>query len=238
MMKNIRIMLLMALLTVVGNASADELTVSNVAIKAGETKTISIELNNPDKDYIAFEFDITFPDGISIVTDENDLFVASFNEERSNGHNLDVSKNAEDGNYHFLGYAYPNKSFKGNSGELIQITISCDANASKGNYNATVEEIIFSDTDKKEVDFDDFSFGVNIFVPGDVNSDGRVTPADAIMILYHYFNVAQSGFNVNAADMNGDGSITPADAIEALYKYFNSAGGNNARHSKPTGEPE
>ena len=70
---------------------------------------------------------------------------------------------------------------------------------------------------------------------GDVNGDGKVTPADAIMILYHYFNVNQNGFKIQAADLNRDGSITPADAIEALYRYFGSSGGNNnARSVRPT----
>lgn len=55
---------------------------------------------------------------------------------------------------------------------------------------------------------------------GDVNNSGSVTPADAIMILYHYFAVEQTGFWLFRADMNRDGYITPADAIEALYKYF------------------
>lgn len=238
MMKNIRTLLLIALLTMVGNALADELTVGEVVIKKGETKTVSIVLNNTDKQYIAFEFSLSLPDGISIKTDEDELFMAKINEERSNNHILDVNETSVKGVYHFLGYSNSNKPFKGNSGELIQITVCCDDKADNGSFEASVEEIIFSDQDKVEEDFDDFSFGVNIVILGDVNGDGRVTPADAIMILYHYFNVAQSGFNVNAADMNGDGSITPADAIEALYKYFNSAGGNNARQSKPTGEPE
>ena len=66
---------------------------------------------------------------------------------------------------------------------------------------------------------------------GDVNHDNKVTPADAIMVLYHYFNVAQNGFCVKAADLNLDGAITPADAIEALYLYFGS--GNGARASRP-----
>ena len=55
---------------------------------------------------------------------------------------------------------------------------------------------------------------------GDVNGDGSVTPADAIMILYHYFGVTQNGFILAAADLNDDHAITPADAIEALYIYF------------------
>ena len=54
-----------------------------------------------------------------------------------------------------------------------------------------------------------------------------MTPADAIMILYYYFNVAQEGFKEAAADINNDGNISPADAIEALYKYFG-VGNHNA----------
>ena len=59
--------------------------------------------------------------------------------------------------------------------------------------------------------------------------DGHVTPADAIMILYHYFGVRQSGFIMEAADLNGDLSISPADAIEALYLYFSSSAARAGR---------
>ncbi len=72
-------------------------------------------------------------------------------------------------------------------------------------------------------------------LPGDVNNDGKVTPADAIMILYAYFGVQQTEFNREAADLNGDHAITPADAIEALYRYFGAGSGNgNARSLRPT----
>jgi hypothetical protein len=63
---------------------------------------------------------------------------------------------------------------------------------------------------------------------GDVNSDGNITPADAIMILYYYFDVEQTGFNKAAADVNGDNDITPADAIETLYRYFGAGSGAHA----------
>ncbi len=65
-------------------------------------------------------------------------------------------------------------------------------------------------------------------VNGGSGGDANVTPADAIMILYHYFGVEQTGFNAAAADLNGDNAITPADAIEALYKYFGSSSGSRA----------
>ena len=69
---------------------------------------------------------------------------------------------------------------------------------------------------------------------GDVNGDGKVTPADAIMILYHYFNVEQNGFIAVAADLNDDDTITPADAIQALYIYFGA--GSGARATRPTAD--
>lgn len=70
---------------------------------------------------------------------------------------------------------------------------------------------------------------------GDVNSDGNITPADAIMILYYYFDVEQTGFNKAVADVNGDNDITPADAIEVLYMYFGAGNSNKvARSARPT----
>ncbi len=78
-------------------------------------------------------------------------------------------------------------------------------------------------------------------IMGDVNASGSVTPADAIMILYHYFGVEQTDFILEAANVNGDGGITPADAIEALYIYFgsNGSGGNSRQTAPATGsEPE
>jgi surface protein len=69
------------------------------------------------------------------------------------------------------------------------------------------------------------------FLLGDVNGDGKVTPADAIMILYHYFGVVQTDFIEAAANVNGDENISPADAIGALYIYFGATAG--ARSSSP-----
>ena len=48
---------------------------------------------------------------------------------------------------------------------------------------------------------------------GDVNGDGKVTTADARMILLYIVGKAEAGaFNELVADVNGDGNITTADA--------------------------
>ena len=86
------------------------------------------------------------------------------------------------------------------------------------------------------------SFTTPNYLLGDVNASNDITPADAIMILYNYFNVMQTGFIEDVADVNHDGAISPADAIEALYIYFGAGTGSNARATRPkeaTGpEPE
>ncbi len=90
-------------------------------------------------------------------------------------------------------------------------------------YDETTGSYIISDVD-----------GARKLVQGDVNGDGQVTPADAIMILYHYFGVAQNGFIKEAADLNTDTQVTPADAIEALYRYFGTGKNSNARGARPS----
>ncbi len=79
------------------------------------------------------------------------------------------------------------------------------------------------------------SFTTPDYLLGDVNASNDITPADAIMILYNYFNVMQTGFIEDAADVNLDGAISPADAIEALYIYFGAGTGtgSNARATRP-----
>ena len=93
--------------------------------------------------------------------------------------------------------------------------VNADGDVNIADINVLIDAILSSSSDLKF----------------DVNGDGFVTPSDAIMILYHYFDAEQSGFNAIAADINGDGNISPADAIEALYIYFN-VGSANTRSAK------
>ncbi len=212
-MNKVRLFVLMALLTLVGNASADDVTVSNVSIAAGETKSISIELNNPTKDYIAFEFWLRLPDGVRVEYDEMGDLMAMINDNRVNGHVLEVSEPNNDGVYHFLGYSARNKSLRGRSGELINLTIRCDEDAEAGSFSAFVYDLIFSDPNKVEVDFADFSFGINITGDnkrGDVNGDSLVDISDVVVLV----NMILGSTEKNApADVNNDGLVDISDVV-------------------------
>ena len=73
---------------------------------------------------------------------------------------------------------------------------------------------------------DEYPVIIPTYLMGDVNGDFKITPADAIMVLYSYFGVEQNGFISKAADVNFDGKVTPADAIEILYYYFSLGSGD------------
>ena len=223
-MKTIRLSLLTALLTVVGNATADELIVSDFSITAGETKTISIELSNPTKDYIAFEFSMRLPDGVRIVYDEDNYLMAELNSERSNRHELEVSEPNHDGVYRFLCYSNKNNTFKGKSGEIINLTVHCADDAAAGSYTGSVYDMIFSDANKVEVDFDDFTFNVTIasaVKPGDANGDGEVSIADAVAVVIYILGNHSDFFVFNAANVDGDSEITISDAFAIVNIILN-----------------
>ena len=54
------------------------------------------------------------------------------------------------------------------------------------------------------------------FAPGDVNMDGAVNSADALLVLRRAIGAIPSAGNEALADVNGDGEITSADALMIL----------------------
>ena len=50
---------------------------------------------------------------------------------------------------------------------------------------------------------------------GDVNNDGAVNSADALIILQYSAGIIED-ININRADINGDGEVNSADALQVL----------------------
>ena len=160
-MKSLKLFVMSALLTVVGRAYGDELVVTDFSIAAGETKTMSVVLNNPTSDYIAFEIYMSLPTGISIVADDNGYLMVSLNSNRASRHIIEVNM-IDNGDYHFLCYSNGNDTFKERSGELFTMTLKADDNATSGTFEGIIYNQIFSDPNKQQVDFADYLFSATI----------------------------------------------------------------------------
>ena len=60
----------------------------------------------------------------------------------------------------------------------------------------------------------------NVVKLGDVNGDGKMTPADSTVVLRTYVGLdGISSSKKSAADANGDGKLTPADSTVILRAY-------------------
>ena len=68
-MKKMKLLLIMALTAIAGKVSAEEITASAVSIKAGQTASLEIGLNNTGTDYCGLQFDLVLPEGLTIAQD-------------------------------------------------------------------------------------------------------------------------------------------------------------------------
>lgn len=161
-MKAARYLLTVAWLALAGHAMADNLTIANFSINPGEIKTISVELNNTENSYIAFEFYMTLPEGVFISEDEDGYLMADLNSARINRHVLEASL-MSDGSYHFLCYSNNNNTFKGTGGEILSITLTADDSLEGGQE---LQGLVFnqklSDNATNKVTFPDFRFNISV----------------------------------------------------------------------------
>ena len=223
-MKILRMIMLVVLLALAGSTQADEVKVASISMMPGESKTLSVELEN-ETTMIAFEFWMRLPEGVTIAKDEDGDFAVTKNSTRLGKHDLTVALD-NDGRYHFLCYSNPIRNIKNNSGELLSIELVCAENVADGNYTGSIENVIFSDQDKNRIDLADCSFDVTIgtaTIAGDVNNDTEITIADVtalVNIILGKDNGEPYEYNHKAADVNGDKAISVADVTALVNKIL------------------
>ena len=202
---------------IVENASViNKLLVAPVTIHTGKTATLSISLDNED-DLIAFEFFMTLPEGVSIAEDGDGYLDAVLNSTRSNRHSLEVDLGS-DGAYHFLCYSNSNNALKGNSGELLSITLCCEEGVEPGAYEGLLSTIKFSDPDWNLIMQPDLSFDIEVtdVTMGDVNDDGFIDVMDIVSMVNKIMEHPSASFVFAAADLDGNGLIDVMDLVREV----------------------
>lgn len=189
--------------------AADNLTIKP-NIKAGQTSKIAISLDNKVTDYTAFQMDIKLPAGLSIagveiVDERNDLHQVEFNQV--------VVNNADA--YRVVAYSFNgsdgNKAFTGNSGNLLNISVTASNDFNGGNIEVLNQTFVV---------LDDNLTGVTDFkvANADVNSDCVVDTQDALKAIGYYLNEQY----ISAADVNGDNAVDTQDALKIIGIYLTS----------------
>ena len=117
---------------------SDELTLTK------SSNSLSLCLAN-QRDYTAFQFDLYVPE-------ETDVMQMQLNKERKQKHQLLYNK-VEDGHWRVVALSTSNRTFAGNDGELLNLTLNDVVG------NVTVRDIIFFDTMGNSHPFSDISLG-------------------------------------------------------------------------------
>lgn len=113
----------------------DNVNIADLAISAGETRTIDINLNN-ELNYTAMQFDLHLPDGLELI-DSNILTT-----DRSSGHQFTSSTHA-DGTIRLLGYSMDANDFAGNEGAVLRLTVKANNNLANDS-EINIENAIFA----------------------------------------------------------------------------------------------
>ena len=149
------------LLTLVGSIFADNLTVSDIELKAGNSQDVAISLINASKKYTAFQFDIVLPEGISIAKNDKGKLMVTLNAERIDDHTLNV-QDLGSNTYRFLSFSLTNAEFYGTSGALVNMTLQADEAVSVGLKEGVIVSQVFTETDGNQVNWDDTPFSISI----------------------------------------------------------------------------
>lgn len=205
------VLILMAVLVMLGTASADNLKVNNTKVVRYGIVDIPIELENYTE-YASFQFDIVLPNGLYLY----DIVKG----DRFSDEMQDVSFGSIGYNtYRVASVSTSNRPFIGTNGTLLILRIG--SYDSIGEQTVTLNNILFSNTNAVGTKFADVSFVVTVederdHIPGDANDDGAVNAADIVEIVNYIMDNPSERFVYELADMNGDGYVNAGDIVSIV----------------------
>jgi hypothetical protein len=190
---------------------ADNISVEDVSILPGETKTVNISLTNTITDLVGFQMDLYLPEGISI----NKAGCSLSSRFGDPNQTLTIGKQRELGEnvYRLTSTSLALTPISGTSGTIITLSLTAAKNFQGGTAN--LRNINFVHEVATILYIEETSFKINVkgedISMGDVNGDGVVGAADVSAIINHILRRPNSAFIFSNADMNGDRTISAPD---------------------------
>lgn len=193
-----RLFIFVVLGVVALTAAADRFYIEDFAIAPGETRTVSILLDN-ETAYTAFQCDLQLPDGLSV--DEESFALTS---RKSNNHTLTAGE-FPGWVYRLMSYSLNLKNYSGSSGALVTFDLTA-SNDFSGPVTLTISNTVFTTEAGVEATFEDEESLVCLV--GDVNLDGRVNISDVTALINMLLT---SNVTSPAANVNGDDKVSISD---------------------------
>ena len=214
--KNMKRRLLYAVLAVVAMCAAatDRFYIEDFTIAPGETRTVSILLDN-ETAYTAFQTDIYLPEGLT-VEQEDGGFIFDLTSRKGRDHNI-ASQLQADGAIRIMSYSPSIKTYSGNSGALVTFNVTASS-FSADPLTIELRNNLFTTSTGTEVAFANETCTVTRppKLPGDVNCDGLVNIADVTSLIDYLLSGDASAISLDNADCNGNHAVNIADVVELI----------------------
>lgn len=214
-MKRFFSVIIAVVIVALATAATDRFYIADFAISPGETRTVSIMLDN-EATYTAFQTDIYVPDGLTIEQEDED-YIFDLTERKGRDHNI-ASQVQADGAIRVLSYSPGIKSYSGNSGALVTFNVTASDDF-VGDVTIALRGTLFTTTAGIEVAFPEENCTIGL--KGDVNNDGLVTIKDVTVLINYLLTEDSEGINLVNADVNGSESISISDVTALINLLLN-----------------
>ena len=204
------IILFAAMVVALGAAAADRFYIEDFTISPGETRTVSILLDN-EAEYTAFQSDLYLPEGLTAAN-------FALTDRKNATHTLTATVLPDEG-IRLLSYSLQLKTYSGNSGALVTFDLTA-SNDFEGEATVALRSTLFTTVAGVEIPFVDETCTVTLpatVIRGDVNGDGSVTISDVTALID--LLLGSGTINNPAADCNNDTNVTISD-VTALIDYL------------------
>lgn len=154
---------IVSMLALVCQVSAeDNIAVKDFSISAGESKTVSIDLES-EVAYAGFQFDVYLPEGITIKE-------YSANKDRVPESTSLEMTTREDGCYRFLAAAMGLENLKGTSGSIITITVTAKEGLAEGLLTGYFRNVKLSTLEGTGTKYAEIPFSITVLAPSTVTA--------------------------------------------------------------------
>ena len=134
-------------------SAADRFYVEAANIEPGETKTLSLNLDN-DQTFYGFQADITLPEGLEIITNTSDKADVTLSS-RCDGSYTTVSNVLASGAVRLGAFSTSHAAISGNSGALLYLKVKAADDFVGGTLS--ISNILFVGANDRDVEFPDYS---------------------------------------------------------------------------------
>ena len=194
-------------------SATDRFYIEDFEIAPGETKTVSILLDN-EIEYTAFQSDIYLPAGLTA----SNFALTS----RKNSNHTFSTSILPDGGIRLLCYSVKLKPFTDNSGALVTMDVTASEDFA-GSATVSVLNTIFTTVQGVEVSFGNESCSVSVptaILIGDVNDDKTVDIDDVAMLINVVLGNITSGYNGVNANVFADDVLDIDDVTALIMKIL------------------